>query len=328
MATLTCSAWYRERVSDRQKQEMEQKLEQDRWWRRPPDMVSASLAIRGDAAPYPMRGSWAKWNRAVGHHHELRRTAATWLKQSWAIACDFDADMGGHVATFRTQDDMLERLRVGTIAGDCFHNLRSALDLVMWELIHHHWRRRGTSPPTDERKLARLPNFPLALNHETREQFESRVRGHPISAHAMERIVEVHDFAENGARPYLRGLRVPSNNDKHRLLLVATAAVNLRETVFAVEPPDGEPETEYLLRVGESFDEGTRFAIVRFADPPRPEARVGVAKRPPSALQLKYADGSGTIDIWTVTGALLVVQDVLDGLQSSSNMGMHEPDAL
>jgi hypothetical protein len=302
-------------VSDRQKQELEKKLEQERWWPRPPGTISASLAVRGDEAPYQMRGSWAKWNRAVAHYHELRRTAATWLRDSWTIECEFDADLAGHVATFRTRDDELERLRIGTIAGDCFHNLRSALDFVMWELIHQHWRRTGTTPPTDERKLSGLPNFPLALNQETREQFESKVRKHPISERAMERIVEVHDFAQNGARPYLRGLRVLSNNDKHRVPLVATAAVNLPETAFVVESPDGDPETEYLFSVGDPFDDGTRFAIVRFKDAPRPEATVSVAKRPPSVLQLKYADGSGTIDIWTVTGVLLDIQDVLDGLQ-------------
>lgn len=302
-------------MSDRQKQELEQKLEQDRWWPRPPGTVSASLAVRGDEAPYQMRGSWAKWNRAVAHYRELRRTAPKWLRESWTIDCDFDADLGAHVATFRTRGDELERLRVGTIAGDCFHNLRSALDFVMWELIHLQWRRAGTTPPTGEKKLAGLPNFPLALNGETREQFESRVRKLPIAERAMERIVEVHDFAQNGARPYLRGLRVLSNNDKHRVPLVATAAVDLRETAFVVGSRDGEPTTEYLLSVGEPFDDGTRFAIIRVDETPRPEARVSVAKQPTSVLQLKYADDSGTLDIWTVTGVVLVVQDVLDELQ-------------
>jgi hypothetical protein len=263
-----------------------------------------------------MQGSWAKWNRAVEHYHELGRTAAKWLRDSWTIECGFDAELAGHVATFRTQDDQLERLRIGTIAGDCFHNLRSALDLVMWELIHQQWRQTGTQPPTDERTLAHLPNFPLALNQERRDQFERRVRRLPISERAMERIVEVHDFAQNGARPYLRGLRVMSNNDKHRLPLVATAAVDLRETAFMVDTPGNESETEYLLSVGEPFDDGTRFAIVRFQDAPHPEAGVSVAKQPQSVLQLKYADDSGTIDIWIVTGVLLVIQDVLDGLQA------------
>ena len=137
----------------------------------------------------------------------------------------------------------------------------------------------------------------------------------PISKGAMERIVEVHDFAQNGARPSLRGLRVLSNNDKHRVPLVATAAVDLTETAFVVGSPDGEATTEYLLSVGEPFDDGTRFATIRIDDAPRPEAGVSVAKQPPSVLQLKYADDSGTIDIWTVTEVVLVVQDVLDGLQ-------------
>jgi len=118
-------------MSDRQKRELEQKLEQDRWWPRPPGTVSASLAVRGDEAPYQMRGSWAKWNRAVAHYRELKRAAPKWLRESWTIDCDFDADLGAHVATFRTRNDELERLRIGTIAGDCFHNLRSALDFVM-----------------------------------------------------------------------------------------------------------------------------------------------------------------------------------------------------
>jgi hypothetical protein len=304
-------------VSDRQKRELEERLERERWWPRPPGMVSASLAVRGDEAPSQMRGSWAKWNRAVAHYHELGRTARKWLRDSWTIECDFDTDLGGHIARFRTKDDELEQLRIGTIAGDCFHNLRSALDFVMWELIHQQRERTCDPPLMDERELARLPNFPVALHGETRDRFESRVRKLPISARAAECIVEVHDFAQNGARPYLLGLRALSNNDKHRVPLVATAAVDLTETAFA--SPDAEPETERLLRVGEPFDDGARFAIIRFADQPRPDATVIVAKRPRSVLQLKYADGSGAIDIWTITGVLLVVQDVLDDLQQLFN---------
>src|SRR4051794_16865866 len=100
-------------MSDGQKRELEEDLERGRWWPRPPGAVSASLATRGDEAPSQMRGSWAKWNRAVAHYHDLGRAAREWLRDSWSIECEFDAAVGGHVATFRTREDGLERLRIG-----------------------------------------------------------------------------------------------------------------------------------------------------------------------------------------------------------------------
>jgi hypothetical protein len=304
-------------VSDRQKRDMEEQLERDRWWSKPQGTISASLVVRGDKAPPAVRGAWAKWNRAVEHYNDLKQTASEWLSTAWTIECSFDAELGEHVATFRVlHDDILERLRVGAIAGDCFHNLRSALDYVMWELVHQCAHTRGNPVITDPKKLARLPPFPLAFDGETRDAFARRVRKAPVTERVMNRIVEVHDFGENGAMPYLRYLRVLSNNDKHRSALAATVAVDLRSTRFVVHPPELEPDIEFLWEAGEGWEDGTRVAIVRVEEGAAPDRSVVLQERPPSQVQLKYMDGSTTaIDIWTMAGVLLVVQDVLDRLQ-------------
>jgi hypothetical protein len=63
-------------VSDRRKREMEQQLEQERWWPPPAGTISGSLVVRGDESPSEMRGAWAKWNRAVEHYNDLKDTAA------------------------------------------------------------------------------------------------------------------------------------------------------------------------------------------------------------------------------------------------------------
>lgn len=262
-----------------------------------------------------MQGSWAKWNRAVEHFNDLKVTSAEWLRGAWEIETPFDPERGAYIATFCTRSDYMDRLRIGTIAGDCFHNLRSALDFVMWQLILKHWEESGTTPPSDPGVLARLPTFPLARDDQTMEDFEKGVRQIPVlSESAKSRIVEVHDFAENGAQPYLRSLRVLSNFDKHRVLLIARARVYLQAARFRVDPTASNVRVERLLRPTDPFDDGTEFAAIRF-DPMRPDAEVKLARRPDEALQLEYIDGGGFIDIWTMTGVVLTVQEVLDRLQ-------------
>lgn len=290
---------------------MEQQLEAERWWPRSKGMISASLVVRGDEAPAEMRGAWAKWNRAVEHYNDLRRTAAEWLTRAWSIECAYDPGLGNHVASFRVHDDdLLERLRIGAIAGDCFHNLRSAVDFVMWELIHQQARLTGVAVPK------RPPVFPLAIDGESESAFERRVRKMPVSDRAMGRILEVHDFGENGAMPYMRYLRILSNNDKHRTGLVAMASVDVRTAKFAVHPPGPEPRTEFTWNPGDEWGDGTRLAVVRFDEGPQPDHIVRVVVPPASLVTLKYPDGSATvINLWTMTGVLLVVQDVLDRLQ-------------
>ena len=258
-----------------------------------------------------MHGAWAKWERAVEHHFEIRKKASEWLENAWRIEAEFDAELDAHVLIFRVNSE--GRLRLGTIAGDCFHNLRSALDLTMWELAHQHWQETG-KPVPKERDLRRIL-FPIARPEETLEEFEKRGVLRHVSADAARVICEVQRFdADDPANTTLRQLRTLSNIDKHRLLLAAGAAVGLDQTRFTHDPADLKPVSEYLLKKDESFDDGTPFVLIRFEDGSHPEATITVSHRPTSELRLKLNDASW-INTFNLVGYVLVVRDGLEKLE-------------
>lgn len=273
-------------------------------------MIKVNFAPRGQDGPYQMHGAWAKWERAVEHHFEIRKTAPEWLDTAWRIEVEFDAELDAHVLIFRVNTE--GRLRLGTIAGDCFHNLRSALDLTMWELAHQHWQE-SEEPVRHERELQRIV-FPIARPDETLEEFKKKWVLRHVSADAGRVICDMQRFdADDPANAALRQLRILSNIDKHQLLLAAGAAVGLDETRFTVEP-ELKAVSEYLLKKGESFDDGTRFAVVRFEDGPHPEAIITVGHRPTSELRLKLNDTSW-INTWSLISYVLVVRDGLEKLE-------------
>jgi len=72
--------------------------------------------------------------------------------------------------------------------------------------------------------------------------------------------------------------------------------------------------SEYRLKKGEPFDDGTRFAVIRFEDGPHPEAIITVGRRPTSELRLKLNDTSW-INTWSLINYVLVVRDGLEKLE-------------
>lgn len=66
--------------------------ENEPWWPKQPGMIKVNFAPRGQDGPHQMHGAWAKWERAVEHHFELRKTAPEWLEDAWRIEAEFDAE--------------------------------------------------------------------------------------------------------------------------------------------------------------------------------------------------------------------------------------------
>ena len=285
--------------------------DEDPWWQA---SLSGALKVdfspRGDDMPASLRGAWAKWERAVEHHRGLAQAGRDWLDEpAFDIAVEYDANIRAHVACFVVHRSAPARL--GAIAGDCLHNLRSALDLLAWELAHKKLPSAGAAPPAKLDHVA----FPIARPDDTEASFAKRQALKFFEDEARARVVEYQRFGvTNRDHEPLLLLGALSNIDKHRLILVGAAAVRLRETRFAWQPDDLRASGEFLLKDGDSYDHRTRFGLIRFAGGGHPEAIVTVAEKPGADLRLTY-DGTSKLGLLMLAGCIWRVREILESFE-------------
>jgi len=95
--------------------------------------------------PHPLDGFDAKLARADAHRDAVRR-ALERVTQSEPDLIPGDFDTHAHLYVFRARRDSLNGDAVSPILGDCVHNLRTALDYIVWELALETARQgRGAS---------------------------------------------------------------------------------------------------------------------------------------------------------------------------------------
>jgi hypothetical protein len=274
------------------------------WWAPPPGMLKVNMAPRGDGAPWQLRGAWAKWERAVEHLSALEQEGRRWLATpAFDIVVTFDPARAAHIATFVVNERAPARL--GAIAGDCFQNLRSSLDLLAWELAHRHWAGEA---PRDERILRRV-HFPISPVNADPDEFSKQELLSYFGSDVAARMVRYQWFErDRGAEP-LRLLHAVSNVDKHRLLLTAVAACQLGNTRYDWEPPARRASVELLLKDGETYDDGTEITLIQFADDAYPDTVISVTHRP--TAELRFTFGAGQFGPMTIAGCVWRVREIL-----------------
>ena len=161
-------------------------------------------------------------------------------------------------------------LRWGVILGDVVHNLRSALDHMIWQVT---LLDGGT--PDD------ATQYPIASKSES--QFESMMADRRIPG-----LSEKHRAMVKKTQPYHRGnraenhslsvLATPSNTDKHRALNASYSFMetDARETLDKLVRTDDNPDSPvvgfFMARRGTRMKHGTpwfRILWDRAEDPPR-----------------------------------------------------------
>ena len=146
--------------------------------------------------------------RALQHLQSLETEVGSWIeKRPYRVWTQFDPKSGKNLIWA----EVLEQppAEFGLIIGDCLHNLRSALDNLVYELALAHNRGRVRS------NIASDSGFPLFRDmQDFTEKGWNMIRGIDPDAQA---IVE-------GLQPYYGGYSVRlvalnklSNRDKHRL---------------------------------------------------------------------------------------------------------------
>jgi hypothetical protein len=150
-----------------------------------------------------------KVERARGHLAELNREITAFLRQRpYAATLTFEPRSGLHTACVQRVEG--PPLKLGTIAGDLVHNLRSALDVLANQLVIANGGR-----PTERTK------FPIARD---RSRFEVALNSGAVAGMHSDAIRTIRQL-----RPYCRANRALWRihcldiTDKHRAVIPAVA---------------------------------------------------------------------------------------------------------
>jgi hypothetical protein len=135
------------------------------------------------------------------------------------MVIDYDPEQGCHIASLVLRE--LPPVDLSLTVGECFHHLRGALEYVIWQLA---LKKKGREP---SRKEAQKISFPIS---DKPEWFS----GAPVLPHiaqdAVKELALHQPYAPSlgaGHDPALLApLREFSNQDKHRLILISTHAMN------------------------------------------------------------------------------------------------------
>ncbi len=182
-------------------------------------------------------------------------------------------------------------LRLSTILGDAFHNLRSALDLLAHELV-----RAGGSAPS---RTTAFPIYDSEREFLSRVEFRRRSDDRPGPLHGIEPGSEIWAFVKE-MQPYQGGdcakqlstLRQLSNADKHRTLLVTGAFPEPHDLAGLIhwKPEARLVRHEFLLRPGEPLMHGAEVAHLEFDYPNGPYPDVQVEGQ--LSLAIAFSDGA------------------------------------
>lgn len=218
-----------------------------------------------------LTGVRAKLRRAKEHHSTLKVEFDVWGKEH-ADALIFHVRRDGPWYVITANPVPQPDIRFSTIAGDIIHNLRSALDHLVWQLV----LRDGHEP-------SRRNEFPIC---ERKERFFNEVKfrkskpklsvlyGITVDGDAwtiIERAQPYHCVPVSLNRVLILGRL--SNMDKHRTLCIQMPFVRDINEVIGWSP-------EAILleqRVGKidlSLEEITEVVRYRFADKPYPNVHM------------------------------------------------------
>jgi hypothetical protein len=167
---------------------------------------------------HPLDGVHAKLARADDHFNAIQQAIYRTVDPSaQLIPGEFDAD--GPQYLFRSQRDSPKPTWLSPLIGDCVHNLRAALDYLVWELVHI----TGTTGSTKT-------EFPIFTNVALyRAHAPQKIRGVPPEAEAI--FERLQPFYGPNSDPFSPDWRDPLDEplaylydlerwDKHRALNV------------------------------------------------------------------------------------------------------------
>jgi hypothetical protein len=135
------------------------------------------------------------------------------------MVIDYDPEQRCHIASFLFQE--LPPVDLALTLGECIHALRGALEYVTCQLA---WKAKGREPT---RKEAKQIQFPIC---DEPEWFSGSAVLGQVEDEAAKELALHQPYAEKLSRAHdpalLSILRELSNQDKHRLIVISTHAMN------------------------------------------------------------------------------------------------------
>jgi hypothetical protein len=179
-----------------------------------------------------------KFARALEHARRLQSQIESWNATA-PVSTDKVIDSNGLSA------DVLLRLRTdpplhewSLTLGDCIHDLRSALDALVWELSHLD----GNTP-----KTPRTVQFPIC---ETENQWDSAIAGSLSSVPDRLRLTQpfLYDSSQISAISLLHELDVQDKRRSQITMTVRTAGIDLKDCSVKFEDEDQIPDPPFKLQ--------------------------------------------------------------------------------
>lgn len=161
-----------------------------------------------------------KINRAKQHIMDLRAEFDAFLNanpHTYAVKYEYDRDAYSQMQDLRISVEFEKNVCVpeifGLLIGDAAHNLRSALDHLMWELIG------PVNGPQDKRLT-----FPMA---DIRTNYDSAIDGLQATPAATKKFLKCFEAYSRGNGKALYGLHILDRTDKHRVINPIVAAARI-----------------------------------------------------------------------------------------------------
>jgi hypothetical protein len=164
---------------------------------------------------HELANSWLKIGRADEHSKLVSEEIAAWRKgKTYEITSHRQANISDHRLVINFNSRMV-RDRWALICGDCVHNLRSALDQLIYAIAVRE--AAGVDPPPDERRI----QFPITDDPTKFSEQEWRLQSLSQTVRTVLEGVQPYNRLHPILPPLLGILRDFDDRDKHRLLNIA-----------------------------------------------------------------------------------------------------------
>jgi hypothetical protein len=198
----------------------------------------------------------AKLQRAEEHSLAVRNDIKPWMATNpYKITREVNADATRYSLIAHLVGREPELQKWSLIVGDCLHNLRSALDHLVYTVAAH---QSGKEPPPDEKNLM----FVIA---DTSKNFsDSSWRIQSLSQPVRKVIETVQPFNRRHSKlpPLLAVLRDLENTDKHKLLRLAYASIAVANIGLSGPQKSIANVPQFIPHGGEIKDGSEIFAAV------------------------------------------------------------------
>ncbi|HYZ92738.1 MAG TPA: hypothetical protein VFA34_10155 [Actinomycetota bacterium] len=238
-----------------------------------------------------------KVERARSHMGFLNDEVTAWRDHQGFLASTVKVQRHGRKHVYLADDPPTVDPMWGAIAGDCVHNLRTALDHLAWQLAKRPgkdtafpiWRtprRRWYAP---HKHL--LPDICGGVGRDVRQALEV-----------------VQPYNRRDLNHSLWTISRLDNTDKHRVLLVATSTTRAFITSFSGPPEEQPTRTDHFSR--KALEHGQVMGWFEY-DPPQADPDPHLRFLPDVAFDRSVPEVGGDLVVPTLIDLIWIMESIV-----------------